>query len=593
MGRNSPGGRSNYRHHYLSDSRNNKKKRNARSLTTVLFLMLAAASTLTLSMNFAAWLWIAETATTTSTTTINIDNFHYYANPFASSAQMAHRKKNFSASIKASSDPLPSQTAAETHRMVIPHAPRVVFWEEGFQGDDNDIAQLNRQALSLRRSSLLGPIAHENTDTAAVVGNKENNNAEDLNAAAAINTATESKNLEEGDEEEEKKNGDECVPLAEWQDLSFPNCNVLHEIDLRAVTDSFIDDNENTEQKEKLSLLGEGWFRDTWRLDRRLRAAKSHGDDNNSDNNNDEKESVVLKTLRIEREFLEEYYDLHRKDALAMERLTSSAFVVNAYGYCGQSAINEMADLFQAPSLKNFLSQLRRMRFAQDSEVILRTKLNVGASIATGLANIHQFPADLDGKLQGGRPIIVHYDLNPGNVAMFKGPRPKLNDFNIAEFLRYNPKTNRTCGFPSRMRDPWWRSPEEVELKINGTSRMLDEKVDVFALGNTLYNIFTGHTPYGRFTRDEKRVEEIREKLLQGIAPVVPKTFTNDWSNPAVKAFIRAMDLCFRRDPADRGTAQEVAVILFNALDELKSYRQSSPSDDEEGDYEYDEEEEA
>ena len=32
-------------------------------------------------------------------------------------------------------------------------------------------------------------------------------------------------------------------------------------------------------------------------------------------------ETVVLKTLRIEREFLDEYYELHRRDALAMERL--------------------------------------------------------------------------------------------------------------------------------------------------------------------------------------------------------------------------------------------------------------------------------
>ena len=42
-------------------------------------------------------------------------------------------------------------------------------------------------------------------------------------------------------------------------------------------------------------------------------------------------ESVVLKTLRLEREYKREYYELHRRDALAMERLTYSPFVVNVH----------------------------------------------------------------------------------------------------------------------------------------------------------------------------------------------------------------------------------------------------------------------
>lgn len=46
---------------------------------------------------------------------------------------------------------------------------------------------------------------------------------------------------------------------------------------------------------------------------------------------------------RLERDFLPEYYELHRRDAVAMERLTSSPYVMDVFGYCGQSALTELA----------------------------------------------------------------------------------------------------------------------------------------------------------------------------------------------------------------------------------------------------------
>ena len=81
-----------------------------------------------------------------------------------------------------------------------------------------------------------------------------------------------------------------------------------------------------------VNLLGKGWFRLTWKFSAQ----------------NDK--SVVVKTLRYDREFYDEYYELHRRDAVAMERLSSSPFVMDIYGHCGQSALNELAD-FQLDSL--------------------------------------------------------------------------------------------------------------------------------------------------------------------------------------------------------------------------------------------------
>jgi hypothetical protein len=106
-------------------------------------------------------------------------------------------------------------------------------------------------------------------------------------------------------------NDDTCLPMAKWMTASFVNCNSMHEIDLMGS----VAQHDQTD----LVLLGEGWFRSTWKY-------SVHNDLSPSS-------TVVVKTLRIEREFLEEYFELHRRDAVAMERLTFSPFVMDVYGY--------------------------------------------------------------------------------------------------------------------------------------------------------------------------------------------------------------------------------------------------------------------
>jgi len=122
----------------------------------------------------------------------------------------------------------------------------------------------------------------------------------------------------------------DCVPMKEWQVSSFPNCNVFHELDIMGMGRNGTDvafhnamktrgDRERRSSNEgrrrgglyhmeedAVSFLGRGWFRAAWKVDFGL----------------EESYPVVLKTLRLEREFYDEYYELHRKDAVAMERLT-------------------------------------------------------------------------------------------------------------------------------------------------------------------------------------------------------------------------------------------------------------------------------
>lgn len=262
----------------------------------------------------------------------------------------------------------------------------------------------------------------------------------------------------------------------------------------------------------------------------------------------------------LEREFYGEFYELHRRDAVAMERLTFSPFVMDIYGFCGQSAINEMASFGHGgiTSLENFDRRLR----GKDSAQATFVKLQIATSVAVGVAHVHQVNG------ADAIPSMVHYDLNPRNIAIVKGGKPKLNDFNIAEFLRINPKTNETCGFPSRLHEPWWRSPEEVVLPKPGEVRLVDEKVDVFSLGNLLYHILTSHSPRGKMNK-RTRMEAVRKAVAEGQAPALQNPFLHS-KDPAIVAFKKAMKMCFKADPKKRASAAEVADVLLDALMDIR-----------------------
>lgn len=235
---------------------------------------------------------------------------------------------------------------------------------------------------------------------------------------------------------------EECIPMADWQTASYPNCNAFHEIDLPTSIDAGAIHNDTsintavtTRRRSSSSLsedvfraLAEGWFRTTWQWNRRHVASTIASNETTSMQRQErEEESVVVKTLRIEREFLWEYYDLHNRDAVAMERLTFSPYVVNVYGYCGQSAINELAD-FPVPEMTYLEKMNRRLRGYNDHKTSM-LKLHVAARIATGLAHVHaagQSSSSSSSSATTPRPAMVHYDLNPKNVALFRGGRPKI-----------------------------------------------------------------------------------------------------------------------------------------------------------------------
>ncbi|EJK71491.1 hypothetical protein THAOC_07062 [Thalassiosira oceanica] len=81
---------------------------------------------------------------------------------------------------------------------------------------------------------------------------------------------------------------------------------------------------------------------------------------------------------------------------------------------------------------------------------------------------------------------------------------PLLNDFNIAVFRKRDAETGEPCRFRGRFANPQWMSPEQQERPSDGlSSGILDETIDVYALGNILYKIAVGRSPWKHDVRGQ------------------------------------------------------------------------------------------
>lgn len=130
------------------------------------------------------------------------------------------------------------------------------------------------------------------------------------------------------------------------------------------------------------------------------------------------------------------FFELSRVDAVAMERLSSSPYIMDMFGFCGMSAITDYAP--------TTITQL-----ADSLEP--KEKLRLAIQVATGLSHVHG--------IDGGQNIsLVHNDINLSSLLAARGRNgnfvPIFNDFNIAILRMWNKKTKDICPFASRFPNP-------------------------------------------------------------------------------------------------------------------------------------------
>jgi hypothetical protein len=308
---------------------------------------------------------------------------------------------------------------------------------------------------------------------------------------------------------------------ADWQDFSFPTCNDIHEIDLESI---------RIRQKttnETIGVLNHGMWRTVWAVDPYLAT-----------------ELQALKVIKGEHEVDDRNFDRHRRDALVLERLTSSPNIVDIYGFCGNTLLTE----FVSKTLKDVVKQDEEDKNAAVAEAYpTRTtpegRLRLALDVARGLEAIHSIP---------GGPII-HADIQSEQFLVTSDGTVKLNDFNRCRFMPTNNITGRPCPIRIPQAPGKDRAPEEYK------EEELNEKMDVYSVANVFYNIMTGELPWSSWS-----TLETKKMVKKGVIPFIPEEFREPGSLDMV--LTNLTERAYTNDPKDRISAAGLVTALQDLL---------------------------
>lgn len=214
-----------------------------------------------------------------------------------------------------------------------------------------------------------------------------------------------------------------------------------------------------------------------------------------------ENETNVLKTYRFKRDFDYTAFEYMRMDALVAERLTKHEEIMNIYGNCGLAMIHEAAvhgnlEDIAAPTGNGRLTDPLEDadHLAPQNTLAPKLKLEWSLRMAEAVALLHSYP---DG-------VIVHDDIQLPQFLLTADGSLKLNDFNRAEVMLFDEENQEYCGYRNNpgggdvsipVADECccltvctlqWRAPEEY------ADKPLNEKIDVWSLGNNMYTVLTG-----------------------------------------------------------------------------------------------------
>ncbi|XP_050368252.1 mitogen-activated protein kinase kinase kinase 5 [Argentina anserina] len=130
----------------------------------------------------------------------------------------------------------------------------------------------------------------------------------------------------------------------------------------------------------------------------------------------------------------------------------------------------------------------------------------------------------------------IHRDIKGANMLVDSFGVVKLADFGMAKHLSGH------VGNLSLKGSPYWMAPELMQSEMHkDNSSDLALAVDIWSLGCTIIEMFTGKPPWSQYEGAAAMFKVIKD------TPPVPETLS-----PEGKDFLRC---CFQRNPADRSTA--------------------------------------
>ena len=343
--------------------------------------------------------------------------------------------------------------------------------------------------------------------------------------------------------------------LAEWQQRDRPiNCNDIHELPMislmpnskryHPVKEAFP---KHLQDKNiwQSNYLSSGLWRDVWSL------VPSFGS-----------ERVVLKVMKPEHDVDQRNIDRHRREALVMEKLTSHPNIVDIYGYCGTTVVTEWGaaglDTLLAPP-----SQAKWLHHSVKDPVLQGItrgtplgRLKLAREVTRGVAGLHT----LKDSATGFATPILHADIQAKQFIVTQKGVVKINDFNRCRFLPYqkekkSTKERKFCPIYIPSAPGSQRSPEEYLM------HPLDEKLDVFSLGNVLFHILTGQKPWG----DGIIANSVKKTIRSGGQPIIPTDYRKEGTFDAALSVL--IDMTFEFDPKNRIQASELMAELDRLID--------------------------
>ncbi|GKY94534.1 hypothetical protein MPSEU_000419100 [Mayamaea pseudoterrestris] len=322
-----------------------------------------------------------------------------------------------------------------------------------------------------------------------------------------------------------------------WADDSHPTCQHFHEF---VVLDR--DPDRDRLQSYSRRYLAHGYFRDAWLLE-----PTEHSHTHTS--------TMVLKTLRIERDFNVAIVANINKEALIMERMSASPRIMNIYGHCFTSMLVEHGYEISQRMVQG-VEYKDRGRVTQEeldleekdgvkprNNFTVEEKLEIALAMAEGVAELHGHPEG----------VILNDDVHPDQWLITPDGLVKFNDFNNAHIMTWNTKNSTYCKYSIWIGGDY-RSPEEMD------GDPIDDKSDVWPIGANLFVLLSGLYPYYSI-RETKLIERT---IANGTRPFLDPRYRE---RSAIEGgMFDIMQQCFEVDPEKR-------VDIFSVVHHLRQLK--------------------
>lgn len=139
--------------------------------------------------------------------------------------------------------------------------------------------------------------------------------------------------------------------------------------------------------------------------------------------------------MKYDNGYRERHYENAWRDTIAMERLTASPFVLNAYGNCGASQLTAHA------GGGNLHDLIAIARSSDGDPMPSLDKLKISYQVAQGVADLHSIDGDDN---NDDEPSLVHNDLCCHQFVFVDGIY-KLNDFHLTTIVKRNRNDGSVC----------------------------------------------------------------------------------------------------------------------------------------------------